>query len=404
MSKALMKAGYEITLALPQIFEKEAQAFGVNYVLQTGDDIAGMVETAANIQDLLKWMQGVIDKQFEQYIPIAERHDILIASNTEFAAPSIAEYCKKPFIRTAFAPLIPGLKIPPPVMPLPKPHPIIKPWMLWKLLNIGLNLMTRKILNRHRIKRGLSAVKDYGEYNPAFAHNFLMFSRYLGNTDPDWKYKWDIGGYCFNDDVPYDQAAYADLQRFIKSDNRPILFFTLGSCNTKKRDQLCEWLFEICLAQGYKFIVGSGWWRVGSRLDHKDSLYIMESFIPHNLIFPACDAVIHHGGSGTSHSAARAGKPQMMVPLIIDQFYWGYRVSELGIGPKSIKISRVSKKELKRKVLDLMNNPDYKKNAAALGKKVRSEKGVRNFTAYIQKFAAADMFPQTSARMGDNVV
>jgi len=43
---------------------------------------------------------------------------------------------------------------------------------------------------------------------------------------------------------------------------------------------------------------------------------------------------MHHGGSGTTHSVARAGKPQVVMPLIIDQPYWAYRVQQLGIGPK----------------------------------------------------------------------
>ena len=43
-------------------------------------------------------------------------------------------------------------------------------------------------------------------------------------------------------------------------------------------------------------------------------------------------AVVHHGGAGTTAAAARAGKPQVLVPHNYDQFYWAHRVSSLRIG------------------------------------------------------------------------
>lgn len=68
-------------------------------------------------------MRNVIDKQFDQLIPLLKEHDILVSTNSEFAVASIAEYCKKPLIRTAYAPFLPGKKIPPAVLPFPKPKP-----------------------------------------------------------------------------------------------------------------------------------------------------------------------------------------------------------------------------------------------------------------------------------------
>jgi hypothetical protein len=41
---------------------------------------------------------------------------------------------------------------------------------------------------------------------------------------------------------------------------------------------------------------------------------------------------VHHGGAGTTTTAAGAGTPQVVVPQIADQPYWAARVAELGIG------------------------------------------------------------------------
>jgi vancomycin aglycone glucosyltransferase len=41
---------------------------------------------------------------------------------------------------------------------------------------------------------------------------------------------------------------------------------------------------------------------------------------------------VHHGGAGTTTTAARAGASQVVVPQVADQPYWAGRMAELGIG------------------------------------------------------------------------
>jgi UDP:flavonoid glycosyltransferase YjiC (YdhE family) len=202
LAAELKKFGHTVTLSLPRLFEREARNSGVHYVLQASDDIAGMMADTPDTKNLLDWTRRVIDSQFRELIPLLEDHDMLIAANTEFAAPSVAEYCGKPCIRTAYGPFIPSDKIPPPVFPWPKPHPIFKPALLWKLLNTGLNAMVKKVLNKNRWALGMAPIDDQAEHAPANTDNYLLYSKYLGTYDSAWIYKWEIGGYCFNDTFP----------------------------------------------------------------------------------------------------------------------------------------------------------------------------------------------------------
>jgi vancomycin aglycone glucosyltransferase len=41
---------------------------------------------------------------------------------------------------------------------------------------------------------------------------------------------------------------------------------------------------------------------------------------------------VHHGGAGTTTTAALAGAPQVVIPQIYDQHYWAQRIHHLGIG------------------------------------------------------------------------
>ena len=112
-------------------------------------------------------------------------------------------------------------------------------------------------------------------------------------------------------------------------------------------------------------------------LANEKDVFLLTHTIPHSLRFPHCDAVMHHGGAGTTHSVARTGKPQVIMPLIIDQPYWTYRVQQLKIGPERIKIGK-----------DLVANPVYKKNAGELGEKIRSEQSTDNFCDFIESIVS----------------
>ncbi|OBF98391.1 hypothetical protein A5773_08995 [Mycobacterium sp. 852014-52450_SCH5900713] len=49
-------------------------------------------------------------------------------------------------------------------------------------------------------------------------------------------------------------------------------------------------------------------------------------------VFPACRAVVHHGGSGTTAASLRAGVPTLILWSSADQPYWGNQVKRLQVG------------------------------------------------------------------------
>ena len=385
----LKKRGHQIIISIPNLFEEEAKAFGLDYVIQGLDNLEGMMNSGATksigMRKLLSWVNDTIDNQFYELMPLVKECDLFIATNTELAAPSIAECCKKPLIRTAYAPFLPGKKIPPPIFPFPKPNCMMIT-LLWKVLGLSVNLMSLKRLNKHRAEHGISPMKDYVQHAPGYSHNQLMYSPVLGTIDTDWKYSYAISGYCFNDIFQYNETAYQELIKFIKKDKRPTLFFSLGSCFSKKGERFVDMLLTIAKKNDYKLVIGSGWSKTGAHLAQNEHLYILKDLIPHHLIFPECDAMIHHGGCGTTHSVARSGKPQMITPLFIDQHYWGHRVHTLGLGPKYINIGKISLKKLEKKVKDLVSNSFYRKNAIKIAEQMKEENGIEEFCNYVEKF------------------
>ena len=54
--------------------------------------------------------------------------------------------------------------------------------------------------------------------------------------------------------------------------------------------------------------------------------------VNHAAVLPACRAVVHHGGSGTTAAALRAGLPMLILWLWLDQPVWAAAVQELEVG------------------------------------------------------------------------
>ncbi|POM22836.1 L-noviosyl transferase [Actinomadura rubteroloni] len=58
----------------------------------------------------------------------------------------------------------------------------------------------------------------------------------------------------------------------------------------------------------------------------------LHRWIPLNLLLRTCDAIVHHGGSGTTFAALEAGLPQIVLPHGADQYFNASTVAERGVG------------------------------------------------------------------------
>ena len=389
VAEELRRRGHEVTLNVPSLFEASVKSYGFRYVLQPFDDIKGMIDDAGQkkqgFRPFLKWTRAVIDTQFEQLPSLVKQHDLVISTNSEFAAPSIAEYCEKPLIRTGYAPLLPSKHIRPATLPFQRPNPLLPPALLWKVMNRLTNLMVKETINKQRQQLGMTPIVNFGYHAGSHSLNYLMYSPQIGETDPDWPFPWEIGGYCFNDSFSYEEPAYQTLLRFVESGSDPILFFTLGSCSAKDGHRFCQMLLESCRKLGFRLLIGSGWSQTGIQLQTNDRLFLITQPLPHHLLLSHCQGVIHHGGCGTTHSVARAGKPQLLTPLLLDQPYWAYRVERLGIGPSALRIGKATQREVDRKVEQLMTDSNLQRQAEQLGQKIRAEQGVCHLCDYIEQ-------------------
>jgi UDP:flavonoid glycosyltransferase YjiC (YdhE family) len=107
---------------------------------------------------------------------------------------------------------------------------------------------------------------------------------------------------------------------------------------------------------------------------------------PHDWLFPRVAAVVHHGGSGTSHSAARAGVPSIVVPFAGDQPFWAERLRLAGVAPAAVDGRRPDAAAFAR-ALDAVQEGAMRERARALGERMRAENGVAVAVKALERIA-----------------
>jgi UDP:flavonoid glycosyltransferase YjiC (YdhE family) len=198
------------------------------------------------------------------------------------------------------------------------------------------------------------------------------FSAHVVPRPPDWGDHIHLTGYWFPDDETWQPPD--NLRRFIEADSAPV-FIGFGSMPVRDPKRATTTIVEALKQSGLRGILHAGWAGIGNA-DLPDYIFKID-YVPYSWLFPQMAAVAHHGGSGTTAFGLRAGVPSVIVPFLFDQFYWGKRISSLGVGPEPIPYRQLSVERLAESLTIATTDTFMAQRAAALGEKVRAEDGIQ---------------------------
>lgn len=167
-----------------------------------------------------------------------------------------------------------------------------------------------------------------------------------------------------------DEALRAFLERHPE---RSVLFATFGSMTNPEPKRRTEALVEVLLRHRIPAIINTASGGLVELEDLPTDLIHFVSEIPYERVFPLVRAVLHHGGSGTTHTALRAGCPSLIVPHVVDQFVWGRIVEDLGAGPAALSIRELTGRRLEPSILALWGNRGYRTRAQELAVRMAAE-------------------------------
>jgi sterol 3beta-glucosyltransferase len=155
----------------------------------------------------------------------------------------------------------------------------------------------------------------------------------------------------------------------------PPVFIGFGSMPIRNPRRTTEMVLEALSRSGQRGVIHSGWGGLGDLNLPRNVCKVDYSL--YSWLFARMAMIIHHGGSGTTAFGLRSGKPSCVVPFVFDQFYWGKRIAELGVGPRPIPFKKLTVDNLQEAIEIGVSDSQIQQNSSKLGERIRGENGIQ---------------------------
>lgn len=169
-----------------------------------------------------------------------------------------------------------------------------------------------------------------------------------------------------------DWQSPTDLLQFIERHEK-ILFITFGSMSSNHPAEITSRFVRTLEHHQIPAIINTAAGGFVEPVEYDSELIHFTHTVPYEWILPKMYGIIHHGGSGTTHSGLRHGCPTLILPHMFDQKMWNQTIASKRLGPKGIRISKITEEKLSTLIYDLYHNPIYKENAVRIARIIQSE-------------------------------
>lgn len=389
LCKGLLTEGHKPRIATHAEFGPWIEKHGIDFVSVGGDPAELMricVENGMFTYSFLKeatskfrtWIDDLLESSWQA----CQDSDILIESPSAMAGIHIAEALGVPYFRAFTMPWT-RTRAYPHAFAVPE-HKyggaynylsyVMFDNVFWKGISGQINRWRRKTLglestNLERMQQ--SKVPFLYNYSPHVVPPPLDYS--------DWV---RVTGYWFLDEggdyqPPPDLLAFIDKAR---ADGKKLVYIGFGSIVVADPAALTRTVVEAVLKADVRCILSKGWSdRLGDPSAQKVEITLPSDIFqikaaPHDWLFRQIDAAVHHGGAGTTGASLRAGIPTITKPFFGDQYFFGSRLEDLGVG---ICLKRINVTVLARAIWEAAHSERMIVKARKLGEHIRSEHGVQ---------------------------
>lgn len=371
LCKKLLQEGHRPRIATHAEFKDWIEGHGIEFAYVGGDPgelmrlcIQNGTFTWGFLKEANSKMRGWLDDLLRTSWRACQGSDLLIESPSAMAGIHIAEKLGIPYFR-AFT------------MPWTRtrayPHAFIMPGqkmggaynyvtyvmfdnVFWKSTAHQVNRWRNKVLglpNTSLEKMQINKVPFLYNFSPFVVPPPLDYSDWIRVT-----------GYWFLDEGVGKWTPPRELMEFIeraRKDEKRLVYVGFGSIIVPDRAKMTQEVIDAVLKADVRCILSKGWsdrsavtgsgkdvavdgeengaTEDGEKKNNKKKaepdlppeIFQIQS-APHDWLFRQIDAAAHHGGSGTTGASLRAGIPTIIRPFFGDQFFFGSRVEDLGVG------------------------------------------------------------------------
>lgn len=375
----LQQAGHAVLLLAEGSTLASARGLGVPHAALAGDIHDEVVALVARGNNTLAASRG-LSRMARRLVPAWTRQAdaaaagcdaVLTGGLAAFVGMTVAERHGLPVIGTGMIPLTPTRAFPSPFLPRLR-LPGLLNRLSYGAVNQAVWRSFRRPIHQARQALGMPARRTLWRDLPML----YGISAALLPPPADWPADHRLCGQWRMPAAPWQPPA--DLQAFLDTGPPPV-YLGFGSMTGFDRDTV---LPALLAALGPRRVLLFPGWSGLPSVPLPANVFVVGP-TPHEALFPRCALVIHHGGSGTTHSACRAGVPSLVMPFAADQFFWAARLQALGVAPAPLSPRRLDAATLARAVA-VGEHPQTRARAAALGQAMAREDGVAEGVALIE--------------------
>jgi len=368
LSIALRSAGHDVLLAGPPERKSWVEGFGVPFQ-PMGRDVTAFLDSMGDAHSIgsalrfMKMMRAEIGNQFDQLSNILNRADVAVGSSLAFALPTVAERLNIPCRYLLFAPQLLPSRFHPFMAFKHQGFPLWYNRATWSLVRYLNRLDLTRRINAQRRAWGMPPKADF--WFPSLGPIAIVAAdRVIAPVPPDAESLGVQTGYLHLDQPGADDPG---LEAFLQA-NPHAVYAGFGSMPASDQARNVPCIVKAAREAGLAAVIGK-FWTTPTGFEHAEDVYFLRGY-PHLELFPRMAAVIHHGGAGTTATCAVSGVPQVIVPHVLDQYYWGHRVHKSGIGPRPVWRRRLSAKRLGRSLQACLSNTSMQKAAAETARSI----------------------------------
>jgi len=384
LGKGLKNAGHQVRFITFEGFESRVRTIGLDFYPIPGDPRSLVAQGGSNILSMA-FSFGSIAADYAKALssPHLFETDLLINQLPGgLFGLDLAEKAGIQMILAAVIPLAPSREFPLlgfPELAIPgynKKTFVLGEAIVWQ--------MFRKTINRWREETlGLAAISKKEYFGKGGnGQNLIVngFSPLVVKQPDDWSDNIHITGYWFPEDPDWQPSSA--LVDFIEKGPPPI-FIGFGSMPIKDPERVTGTIIQALKKMDQRAVMHIGWGGLANQ-ELPDNIFKID-YAPYEWLFPKMSMVIHHGGSGTTGFALKAGVPSWAVPFGFDQVYWGKRIAALGVGPEPLRIQKLTAEKLISNIELGLSDLDMRHKAKTVGQMIRSEDGIRKAVNIIQE-------------------
>lgn len=294
---------------------------------------------------------------------LADGADLLFSGLVyEEVAANVAESCDIPFATLHFFPVRPTgylfPRVPPAIL---RSMMSGNEWLAWRMMRRFENMQRRALhlpdaespAPKRMTHRGSLEIQAYDE---------IVFPRVAAEYAKSAGRRPLVGALTLDLATPADDEAATWI-----ASGEPPIYFGFGSTPVDSPAEVLAMIGEACERLGVRALICSGW--SDFTYSSPDHVKVVPA-VNFGTIFPACRAVVHHGGAGTTAAALRAGVPSLILWTLPDQPVWAAQLKRMEVGAGR-RFSRTTRDTL---VADLRTilQPEYVERARSVAKRMSS--------------------------------